>query len=380
MTVIVELPVPYEAVVREFRKHYTHPATFLASVPIGIREASAAEAPLALRATTPDGRVHDYRRHGEGLLRTLWLETEAGWEVATPENADRLLRGFVALARDRGAVHDRTAWPFLRRAIHTRRISRPEEHQEVRSDEKAETLREWRSAMAGARCVDGTILVPSRGPCWLARAVVTVDKALREPTPLERQARDGGLPRGARFAVRLEVREELGQVEVRYPHTDPEWCFGPGELQIAETRMRADKYGLMRSVGLPDSRFSILPSAGSVIGPELARADPLGVPELDAAAKGVLTAAAAKLADMSPEAIRLYADLKAIVGKGVEADVAGDAIGALQEFHLAWREWLRGDKGLHPFEREVEDPAAPLLSRLEGGHEETGREASAPAP
>jgi hypothetical protein len=382
MTVIVELPVPYEAIVRDYRKQHTYRATFLASIPVGIRDATPDDVPLALRATTPDGRLHEYRRHGAELLRTLWLETADGWEVATSRSADRLLRGFTALVRERGAAYERTAWPFLLRKTQTQRISRPEDYHEVRSDKKAETLREWRSALAGARCVDGTIFVPSKGPCWVPRAVVTLDGRLREPTAQERNAhRDPvNLARGETFAVRLEVHEELAHLEEGYS-PDREWRFAPSDLQLAETRMRADRYGLMRAAGLPRTGFEILPSSGHVDGPELAPTDPLGLPEMNAAAQGVLKAAAAKLADMPPDAIHLYADLKTIVGTGVQTDLAQDALAALQEFHAVWREWLQTSKRLHAFERQVDDPAAPLLSRLPGYRESDHADyADAPAP
>ena len=358
MAIVFEAPVPIRAEVREIRKRHTRNATFVESVPVRVAGASAADAPLALRATDLDGRDYIYRDFGGGLVRSLRVPTADGPALVTAGNIREAMRSFSAFAARPGAWAEilPTDWPFLDRPAHTGAVTRREDWYEVLGTDRDEACAAYRAAWSGAVLVDGVIHVRSRGPAWIVRT-------------------EGGLPwpgwPDARRPIVTTEAPQLALVPERahLVREDPAWTFAPGEIRIA--RIRVDEGLATRS--LPGHGAYLrwvgpqASEAGSASGPALLsfRADG-GLPtaEIAAAARAMLNVAARGLHALSPDGIRAYAALKEECAANAEAPRPAALLAALREAHAAWSGRLRDGPA------EEADPAGALLGRIAEGRDD----------
>jgi len=349
MAILFGAPVPVQAMVRGYRKHGFRPASFLAGVPVRVRAVGTKQAPLAMRATTSDGLQHAYRRIGNGLVRSLYVPTAEGPVAVTAENADRAMLAFAAHAR---AADSDVVWPFLARRVRTRVITRPDDWQEARETDTDDAIRLYRGMwMAEAVCVDGAVFVPSSGPAWVAAHAISAGGQVWQGTAHT-------APWGAAYTPLPGLVAERSHLH------DPQskWVFAPGDLAIAEIRIRegvlAGEIGGHLAHVRWDNTFG--EPRGTVDGPEIRVACASAAPaaaEMAAAAHALLRLAAGDLARMSPVGIHAYARLKAAADTVAWPETAADALSANEGFHAMW---IAAGRAPDP----SADPVAPLLARL----------------
>ena len=83
---IIDVPYFYEAEVRRPRKQKAEEVTYRASVPVEVREITAAEAPLAIRCEDPNGPIMD-----KGVKEYRWFEDDL-WSAYRPSDGSGMPR------------------------------------------------------------------------------------------------------------------------------------------------------------------------------------------------------------------------------------------------------------------------------------------------